>query len=311
MPLRHPGPRPLAHELADLAADRPPLLVEHVHVLAERRKAHGARLRRREHRHRQEAGADLGSARAVHDRDAAPPAHVRVEPVVRPAVPRLAGRDDAAEGGQIAVGITVGEQCPDESRRNAEHRHPLVLDGAPDAIVRSVGCTLQEHDGRTARHRADHRPWPHDPAHVRREEDAVARAEVGLVRRLPCDREQESALHVERALRAAGRARRVGEEVRRLALDLDGLERAGPALDRARATRRRGPGSIAQSPAPRCQTTTRSTLGASASASSRTSFIGTSRPRRYDASAVTTTFAPASASRADTAGPANPEKIGT
>ncbi len=39
--------------------------------------------------------------------------------------------------------------------------------------------------------------------------------------------------------------------------------------------------------------------------------MGTSRPRLYDASAVSTTFASASASRDDTAGPAKPEKIGT
>ena len=61
----------------------------------------------------------------------------------------------------------------------------------------------------------------------------------------------------------------------------------------------------------RCQTTTRCTVGASTSASSSTSFIRTSLPRRYEASAVTTSFAPASARRDDTAGPANPEKIGT
>ena len=39
--------------------------------------------------------------------------------------------------------------------------------------------------------------------------------------------------------------------------------------------------------------------------------MGRGRPRRYDASAVNTTFAAASASRDETAGPANPEKIGT
>ncbi len=71
------------------------------------------------------------------------------------------------------------------------------------------------------------------------------------------------------------------------------------------------PAVIPQSTPARRQTSTCSTLGASASASSSTSFIGTRFPRRYDASAVSTSFASASASRADTAGPAKPEKIGT
>ena len=49
----------------------------------------------------------------------------------------------------------------------------------------------------------------------------------------------------------------------------------------------------------------------------RQGFYGTEAPttrdrmRRYEASAVRTAFAPASASRDETAGPANPEKIGT
>jgi hypothetical protein len=46
-------------------------------------------------------------------------------------------------------------------------------------------------------------------------------------------------------------------------------------------------------------------------ASSTISFIGTSRPRRSEPSAVTTTFASASCSRCATAGAAKPEKTGT
>ena len=41
-PARHPGPRPAADELADLAAHRPPVRVDHVHVLAERGEAERA-----------------------------------------------------------------------------------------------------------------------------------------------------------------------------------------------------------------------------------------------------------------------------
>jgi hypothetical protein len=47
------------------------------------------------------------------------------------------------------------------------------------------------------------------------------------------------------------------------------------------------------------------------SASSIVSRIGIRRPRRYDQSAVSTTFAPESWSRCTTAGAAKPEKIGT
>ncbi len=61
----------------------------------------------------------------------------------------------------------------------------------------------------------------------------------------------------------------------------------------------------------RFQTTTCSTDGVSASAVSAISFSGTVAPRRSVASAVTSTFAPASASRAAIAGAAKPEKIGT
>src|ERR671911_694134 len=94
---RHPGPSVLADELAHLAADRAALVVEDVHVLAQSWKPNRARLGRPQHRHREEAGADLRPARAVHDRDAAVATHVRVEPLVRAGVPRLAGRDDCPE----------------------------------------------------------------------------------------------------------------------------------------------------------------------------------------------------------------------
>ena len=65
------------------------------------------------------------------------------------------------------------------------------------------------------------------------------------------------------------------------------------------------------SPPSRRQTTTCSTDGESASASSTTAFMASSLPRRSDPSAVITTFASASRSRAATAGAAKPEKIGT
>ena len=51
--------------------------------------------------------------------------------------------------------------------------------------------------------------------------------QVGLVRGLTRDREQEAALDVEGALGTPGRARGVGQEIRSLALDLDRSESPG------------------------------------------------------------------------------------
>ena len=61
----------------------------------------------------------------------------------------------------------------------------------------------------------------------------------------------------------------------------------------------------------RAHTTTARTDGTSATAASAIAFIATGRPRRGTASAVSNATAPASASRAATAGAAKPEKIGT
>ena len=186
-----------------------------------------------------------------------------VEPVVRAAVPRLAGRHDRAERREIGVGVPVRDQRSHERRRDAEHRDSLRLDEPPDAVGGPVRSALHEDDRRPARHRADHGPRPHDPAHVRREEDAVAGAEIGLVRRLAHDREQEAALDVQRALRLARRARRVREEVRRLALDLDRIERSRPCRRRSRPTRRLVRASSGTSTPARLQTTMCSTVGES------------------------------------------------
>ncbi len=70
------------------------------------------------------------------------------------------------------------------------------------------------------------------------------------------------------------------------------------------------PGVIGAPEPSRSQTTTCSTDGDVSSASSTTSFIGIVLPRRSDASAVITTFASESWSRAATAWAAKPEKIG-
>ena len=130
-----------------------------------------------------------------------------------------------------AAGHALRDQRPDQRRRDAEHRHALLLDQPPEPVVGPVGRALHVDHGRAERAGADHRPRPHDPAHVRGEEDAVAGADVRLVGRLPGDREEEAAVHVQRALGPAGRAGRVREQVRMLRLDLERREFARPELD--------------------------------------------------------------------------------
>ena len=80
--------------------------------------------------------------------------------------------------------------------------------------VGPVGGALHEHDRAAERADADDRPRPHDPAHVGREMHDVALVHVGLVGGLARDRDEEAALDVQDALRLAGRARGVGQEVR-------------------------------------------------------------------------------------------------
>ena len=106
-------------------------------------------------------------------------------------------------------------------------------------------------------------------------------------------------MHVQRALRPSGRARRVGEEIRVLRVDLERRQLSGPELDLPLAavalplddvlapTARRAP------PRPRSR------------ASERACRAGTSGSRRR------ATFASESWSRCRIAGAAKPEKIGT
>ena len=62
---------------------------------------------------------------------------------------------------------------------------------------------------------------------------------VGLVGGLARDRDEEAALDVHDALGLAGRAGGVGEEVRRLGVDLERGQLAGPAVELERRERRR------------------------------------------------------------------------
>ena len=102
-------------------------------------------------------------------------------------------------------------------------------------------------------------------------------------------------MHVHRALRPAGRAARVRDEQRVLAVDVERVEAIGAEsaqlVERDVATR--------LSSARRCDpsrgtTTTVCTVGTCATAASAVSFIGTTLPRRVKPSAVITATAPAS-----------------
>ena len=168
--------------------------------------------------------------RDVHDRRA-PAADVLEQPHVRVVVPRLARRADRAQRREVLLRLALRDQRADQRRRDAEQRHALLLDRRPEPVVRPVGRALEVDHGRAAGAGADDGPRPHDPAHVRREEDALAAVDVGLIRDLARDRDEEAGVHVQRALRPPGRARRVREEVRMLRVDLERRQLARAELD--------------------------------------------------------------------------------
>ena len=272
--------------------------VDDVHVLPERGEAERDRLDRLGDHRRQEAGADLGAAADVHDRRRAA-ADVLEEPAVRVGVPRLAGRAERLQRREVVVGspcgisarTSVGERPSIVTRSDSTsfHSRSCGQSGAPSAKT-TVAPSAP---------RADDRPRAHDPAHVGREVDAVALLDVGLVRGLARDRDEEAALDEQRALRLAGRARRVGEQVRRLGVDLDRRERA-----RAAASRRSGHERVSRFHSITCSS-------ACGPASSSVARISMRLPRRSDQSAQIATFACESSSRDAIAGAAKPEKIGT
>ena len=196
-------------------------VVDDVHRHPERRAADRARLDRADRRRREEARADLGAARAVDHRHARA-ADVLEEPAVRLGVPRLAGRDERAQRREVA-----------RRRRRAGAARARASARGRATVTRSCSTVRQSRSGvgqsgapsaktivPPSAPTPTTRPRPHDPAHVGREVHDVALVHVGLVGDLARDRDEEAALHVHDALRLAGRARGVGEEVRRLGVDL-------------------------------------------------------------------------------------------
>ena len=229
---RHGGERLAADELAHVAGadERVALVVDDVHRHPERRPAERARLDRHRRHGREKTRGDLGTAGDVDQRHAAA-ADVLIEPAVRLGVPGLAGRHERAQRREIGARVAVRQQCAHERRRESERGDALLLDDPPEPVGRPVGRAFGEHDRRPERPGADERPRAHDPAHVRGEVHDVALPDVGLVADLARDRDEEAALHVDDALRHAGGAGRVREQVRRLGLDLERRQLAGPAVD--------------------------------------------------------------------------------
>ena len=114
--------------------------------------------------------------------------------------------------------MSVGEQPRIETRSSSTSRQ--------SRSARPVRRALRVDDRGAHRAAADHRPRPHDPAHVGGEVDDVARTRVGLVADLARDRDEKAALDVQHALRPPGRAGRVREQVRVLRVDGERLELA-------------------------------------------------------------------------------------
>jgi hypothetical protein len=125
----------------------------------------------------------------------------------------------------------MGEQRADESRRAAEDCHALALDELPEPVGGLVRCALREDEAAAHGAASNHGPRAHDPTHVRREEDDIVLARVRLVGDLARDRDEEAALHMEHALRLAGRPGRVGQEIGMLGVDLERGELTGAEVD--------------------------------------------------------------------------------
>ena len=216
-------------------------------------------------------------------------------------VPRLAGRARCTRSDErscrsrarpcgISARISVGE--------SAEDRDALRLDRAPRAGRRRASPARPRRRRSCSRAPpADHCPRAHDPAHVGDEVDHVAGLRVGLVGDLARDRDEEAALDVEHALRRAGRARGVGEEVRMLGVDLERRELARATRQRLVPETSRPAASVPRRRAVATRRRARPTAPR-ASASSTSARIGTSRPAAQRAVArSSTTFASESCSR--------------
>src|SRR5437773_1726086 len=111
-------------------------------------------------------------------------------------------------------------------RQTSSPTSPVPTSDRPASSTTSIAIPSAGPPSEHALIGTDDGTGPHDPAHVGREVDDVARADVGLVADLACDRDEEAALNMDDALRHAGRAGGVRQQIRRLRRDLEGRQLA-------------------------------------------------------------------------------------
>ena len=138
----------------------------------------------------------------------------------------------------------------------------------------------------------------------------LARVQVHLVGDLGRDLHEEPAVDVEDAFRRAGRAARVADEQRVLALERLGRRAARPTPPAISSAQSCSPSAA---PSPACAKHDRrlDRVHAGEGAARRRRASGRRAPSARNASAVRSTFTPASSSRTATASGPNPLKIGT
>ncbi len=166
-------------------------------------------------------------------RDAPAPDVLEI-PVERLRVPGLARAAEDAQGGEVVLRrdlISVSHEASDKRRRDAEHSHLVLLDHPPQPVRRRmVGCSLVKNHRRAEDERAEDEPGAHHPTHVRVPEHDVIRADVKAVRHVLRRLDRKSAVHVQRALGFAGRARRVDDHQGVLGVQLLGASAVGVVL---------------------------------------------------------------------------------
>ena len=195
--------------------------VDDVHRHPERGPAERARLDRIARRRREEARADLGAAGEVDDRHARA-ADLLEEPAVRVGVPRLAGGAGtcAATRGRAAARRAGSARARASGRARARTR----CSDSTSCQSRSCGQSGAPSAKTSVAPSAPPPTTVHGPMIQPMSVTKWMRSsgpDVGLVAGLARDRDEEAALHVDDALRLAGRAGGVGEQVRRLGVDLE------------------------------------------------------------------------------------------
>ncbi len=233
-PARHAGPRVAEHQLADLTSHRPPVGIHDVRGHPRQRSGERACAQVCDHVAAQDPAGDLGPARVVDDRDA-PATDRPEEPVEGLRVPGLAGAAEDAQAGEVVLRrwpVAVRHQRAHEGGGDAEDGDAMVLDHAPQPIRPGMVRRAFVKDHRRAEHqRSQDQPGAHHPAQVREPEDRVRRAHVEPVGHVLGGLHREPAVHVQRALRLAGGARRVDDHQRVLGIQLMGRGVVGLVLE--------------------------------------------------------------------------------